>query len=151
MASGALPFGEQTRQTSLIIENGFKSVRGAIIEGRYLVFESNGDALAFDDQSRGLGVAPAVPSHDALTHCFILHATVPLPATTFNIQFACSPSTAFLDPNNKETTFINNAAVFNITDLGSGKGYTVQQVPSGKFFSFSENKTSVLLGDHQQT
>ncbi|KAF8479385.1 non-hemolytic phospholipase C precursor [Gautieria morchelliformis] len=146
-----IPFGEQTRQTSLIIENGFKSVRGALTEGRYLVFESNGDALAFDDQSRGLGVAPAVPSHDAPTHRFILHATAPPPATTFNIQFAGSPSTAFLDQNNKEATLINNAAVFNITDLGSGKGYTVQQVPSGKFISFSENKASVLLGDHQQT
>ncbi|KAF8522873.1 hypothetical protein JB92DRAFT_2886613 [Gautieria morchelliformis] len=89
-----------------------------------LVFESNGDALALS------WVAPAVPSHDAPTHRFILHATAPPPATTFNIH-------AF-GPNNKEATLINNAAVFNITDLGSGKGYTVQQ-------------TSVLLGDHRQT
>jgi phospholipase C len=128
-----------------------QSVRGALTEGRFLVFESNGHALAVDAESKALGVSPAVPSHDSDTHRFILHATAPPPATTFNIQFAGSPSSGFVDPNLKLTASIHNAAVFNITDLSFGKGYIVQQVSNGKFVSLSASKTSVQVADQAQT
>ena len=47
---------------------------------------------------------------------------------------------------------MNDAAVFNITDLGFGRGYTVQQVSSnGNFVSLSEGNAAVQLGEQQQT
>ncbi|KIJ53598.1 hypothetical protein M422DRAFT_241835 [Sphaerobolus stellatus SS14] len=117
-----VPYGQQTRENSLDIETGFKSVRGALTEGRFLVFESNGLALSYSSLLKGLSVDKAAPQHDVNTHRFILHATVPPPATTFNLQFAGSPNQGFIDNNNRETTSISNAAVFNITDLGNGQG-----------------------------
>lgn len=100
-------------------------------EGRYLVFESNGLALSWDSNAKGLGTGQAVANHDNDEQRFILHATQPPPATTFNLQFAGSPNRGFIDANNKETSSMSNAVVFNITDLGSGKGYTIQQVSNG--------------------
>ncbi|KIJ38386.1 hypothetical protein M422DRAFT_781472 [Sphaerobolus stellatus SS14] len=134
-----IPYGNQTRQNSLDIEDGFKSVRGALTEGRYLVFESNGLALSFSLVLNGLGFANATAQHDIDTQRFILHATMPPPATTFNLQFAGSPSRGFVDNNILETTSASNAAIFNITDLGNGQGYTINQTSGGSL--------SVLLGE----
>jgi len=140
-----VPFGQQTRETSLQIENGFKSVRGTLTEGRFLVFESNGLALSFDNTNEAFGTSKAVPAHDSDEQRFIIHATVPPPATTFMLQFAGSPTRGFVDKNNKQTANINDAAVFNITDLGNGQGYTLQQISgSGKFVTTSNN-----LSGHQ--
>lgn len=105
-------------------------------EGRYLVFESNGNALTFSSGLKGLGIGKAVPQHDNDEQRFILHATAPPPATTFNIQFAGSPNRGFIDENNLETASISNAATFNITDLGNGKGYTIEQI-SGEASKFT--------------
>ena len=129
-----------------------QSVRGALTEGRFLVFESNGHALSFDAEQKALSVAPTVGSHDSPSQRFILHATAPPPATTFTIQPADTPSTGFISSNHQLTTSMNDAAVFNITDLGFGRGYTVQQVSSnGNFVSFSEGNAAVQLGEQQQT
>ncbi|GJJ10990.1 hypothetical protein Clacol_005219 [Clathrus columnatus] len=125
-----IPYGQQTRETSLQIENGFKPVRGALTEGRFLVFETKGLALTYSSLL-GLTLGKAVPKHDNDDQRFILHATAPPPATTFNLQFAGSPKRGYVDNNNRETSSISKAAVFNITDLGNGKGYTIDQTSGG--------------------
>jgi len=101
--------------------------------------------LSFSSLLKGLGVDIAAPQHDVSTHRFILHATGPPPATTFNLQFAGSHSRGFIDNNNKETMSITSAAVFNITDLGQGQGYTLQQVSggAGKFLSILADGLSI--------
>ncbi|KAF8576244.1 non-hemolytic phospholipase C precursor [Ramaria rubella] len=151
-AQPPIPFGTQTRENSLIIEDGFKPLRGALTEGRFIVFESNGFALSFNSQTKGLGISLAVPQHDVDAQRFILHATAPPPATTFTLQFAGSPTTGFVDANQKLTASINDAAVFNITDLGSGKGYTVQQVSNEpKFISIISKAIDILVGQQVST
>ncbi|KAF8510409.1 extracellular phospholipase C [Hysterangium stoloniferum] len=141
-----IPFGNQKLETSLFIEDGFKPVRGALTEGRFLVFESNGFALEYNSQTKGLSVERAVPNHDTPTHRFILHATAPPPATTFQLQFAGSPSRGFVDKNFKETTSIDSAAVFAITDLGNGKGYTIKLLSDGRFLAALEASEKIKLG-----
>ncbi|KAF8588656.1 non-hemolytic phospholipase C precursor [Ramaria rubella] len=141
-----VPFGEQTRENSLSIETGFKSVRGALTEGRFLIFESNNRALTLAANGEGLSVGAAVPSHDVPSHRFVLHATADPPATVFTLQFAGSTKGGFVGPQNTFTTSSSHATVFNITDLGFGKGYTIQETPGGKFLAISQNGQDVEIG-----
>lgn len=108
------------------------------------MFESNGRAFAYDPSIRGLGVARAVPSHNSPTHRLILHATAPPPATTFKLQFAGSPSLGYVTDDHKETGSINSAAVFNIVDLGNGKGYSISQVSKNRFLSLDLGDISLV-------
>ncbi|KAF8588334.1 phosphoesterase-domain-containing protein [Ramaria rubella] len=147
-----IPYGAQTRENSLFIEDGFKPLRGALTEGRYIVFESHGFALAYNSLTKSLGVARASPEHNVDAQRFILHATAPPPATTFMLQFAGSPTVGYVDENHRLTTSVNEAAVFNITDMGSGKGYTILQVSKEhKFLSLLSEILGVLLGDEAST
>jgi phospholipase C len=111
------------------------------------VFESNGFALEYSPLTRGLFVGLAVPNHDTPTHRFILHATAPPPATTFQLQFAGSPSRGFVASNFEETTSVNSAAVFEITDLGNGAGYTIKSLSTGKHFAPLQALKSLDLGE----
>ncbi|GJJ06185.1 hypothetical protein Clacol_000374 [Clathrus columnatus] len=143
-----VPFGQQTRENSLNIETGFKTVRGALTEGRFLVFESGNSALTLDTKNEELTVGAAVPTHDTPLNRFVLHATANPPATTFNIQFfeTIDGKTNFINSKFKATTSIQDAAVFNITDLGNSKGYTIQEVSGGGFVSISGNGKSLSVG-----
>ncbi|GJJ08151.1 hypothetical protein Clacol_002359 [Clathrus columnatus] len=143
-----VPYGQQTRQNSLTIETGFKSVRGSLTEGRFLVFESGNSALSLDTRNRQLTLGGAVPEHDTPLNRFVLHATANPPATTFNLQFfeTINGQTNFIGSNLKATTSMDDAAVFDITDLGNSKGYTIQEVSSGQFLTISGNGKSLALG-----
>ncbi|GJJ06186.1 hypothetical protein Clacol_000375 [Clathrus columnatus] len=143
-----IPFGQQTRENSLNIETGFKNVRGALTEGRFLVFESGNSALTLDTKNEELTVGAAVPTHDTPLNRFVLHATANPPATTFNIQFfeTIDGKTNFISSKLEATTSIQDAAVFNITDLGNSKGYTIQEVSGGGFVSISGNGKSLSVG-----
>ncbi len=57
---------------SLLVESGFKEVRGRLTEGRYLVFEIGGAALA-NSGGRGAAVSEAVPKHDLKSQRWIAH------------------------------------------------------------------------------
>ena len=51
-----------------------------------------------------------------------------------------------MGPDMRESASISDAAVFNITDLGFGKGYTVQEVSGGgAFVSLAGGKGDVAL------
>ncbi|KIJ53617.1 hypothetical protein M422DRAFT_241856 [Sphaerobolus stellatus SS14] len=124
----------------------FPNPRPPVPYEQQILFESNGLALSYNSILKGLGIDKAAPQHDVDDQRFILHATVPPPAMTFNLQFAGSPYQGFIDYNNRETTSISNAAVFNITDLGNGQGYTIQQTLGGlgKFLSILANEISIV-------
>ncbi|GJJ13152.1 hypothetical protein Clacol_007403 [Clathrus columnatus] len=144
-----VPYGEQTRENSLLVENGYKIVRGSLTEGRFLVFETNGVALAYDRVLRGLSLAPAPPldrlSSSSDNYRFVLHATMPPPSTLFKLQFAGAGATpTYVDKNLRATTSINNAATFNITDTGNGEGYTIRDVTSSQFFSLANLEEIII-------
>lgn len=138
-----IPYGQQTRENSLFIENGFKSVRGSLTEGRFLVFQADNMVLSYDHSTRDLGLTSAPPSSKFASSSddirFVLHATSPPPATTFKLQFTGAPTNTYIDKNLKGTSSLNNAAIFNITDLGNGQGYTINSLHSSEFIALSSH------------
>ncbi|KZT35416.1 non-hemolytic phospholipase C precursor [Sistotremastrum suecicum HHB10207 ss-3] len=132
----AVPFGKQTLADSLTIEDGFKVDVGLSdpTEGRFLVFESSGVALAANKES--LATTPARAQHNDPNQRFIIHALADPPSNIFTIQFA-SPSfktATFLSPH-LNTAPASQAGLFAITDLGNGAGYTIQETSSKEFLS----------------
>ena len=59
-----VPYGQQSSDVASLSEKGFKSVRGALTEGRYLTFESNGYALT----NPGSGASHYTSTKDTADH-----------------------------------------------------------------------------------
>lgn len=117
------PYGAQTQTTALTTEYGFKKVRGQLTEGRYLVFESGGQALS---SSKGkLSSTTATPQHDGASQRF-----------TTKQQGPGSKSFELFD------LYGRSMGTYAIDDLGSGKGYTLQQA-NGTYLNLgASNRTS---------
>ncbi|KIK54164.1 hypothetical protein GYMLUDRAFT_264775 [Collybiopsis luxurians FD-317 M1] len=150
-----IPYGKQTPQDSLFTETGFKTVRGSITEGRYLVIESSHNNLALSFSGSSLSTSPATSEKfNTPSQRFVIHATDPTMATenTFRISSAAfvadatnpaNATTPFLD-NNLRFGSINSSAVFDITYEGGGV-YNIKESASGKPLSLS-NKGVPSLG-----
>ncbi|KIK54174.1 hypothetical protein GYMLUDRAFT_249774 [Collybiopsis luxurians FD-317 M1] len=151
-----IPYGKQTLQDSLFTETGFKTVRGSITEGRYLVIESNRNNLALSLSGSSLGTSQVTPEKfNTPSQRFVIHATDPKLATgkTFRISSAAFVTDA-TDPANATTPFldsnlrfgsVNSSAVFNITYEGSGL-YNIKESSSGKSLSVNNNGVPSLGG-----
>ncbi|KAJ3066728.1 hypothetical protein HDU98_009991 [Podochytrium sp. JEL0797] len=84
----AVPYSSQIapNAVSTMSENGFKKVRGALTEGRYLTFEANGVALA-NVLTGSVATTATTAAHDAFIQRWILHV-IALGGNTFQIQSA---------------------------------------------------------------
>ncbi|KIK54173.1 hypothetical protein GYMLUDRAFT_264781 [Collybiopsis luxurians FD-317 M1] len=152
-----VPYGKQTPADSLFTETGFKTVRGSLTEGRYLVIESSRNNLALSFNGSSLGTSPATSNKlDTPSQRFVIHATDPAVATgkSFRVSSAAfvmdatnpaNATTPFLD-SNLHFGSINSSAVFNITYEGAGV-YNFKENGSGKFLSISNNGVPALSGD----
>ena len=110
-----VPYSNQTAANTLTYEQGFKSVRGALTEGRYLTFEMNGFAL----QNSGAGTLVAGPASFA-------HSDV---AQRFVVQQVVAGGTQFLVKSAVDGEWVTSvgtltkekgqAATFVVTDLGN--------------------------------
>ncbi|PHH79460.1 hypothetical protein CDD82_2379 [Ophiocordyceps australis] len=104
-----------------VVEHGFKPVRGKLTEGRFLVLEADGFALA-NEAPQGLTLKPATAAHQDERQRWTVHA-VQLGGVEFALQsyadkrFVCRDSTLCLDKQ--------QAVVFQI-DFCSGKGYSLK-------------------------
>ncbi|EJT98678.1 putative phospholipase C [Dacryopinax primogenitus] len=130
-----VPYGLQSETEALAVESGFRSVRGSVTEGRYLVFESAGVALAAAD---GLGVAaPLAQKETDATQRFVIHASNPLDAdaTVFSISSNGNYINAQLELDSAA-----NAAVWNITFSASTMSYNIQDTNSGQYLSLTSAK-----------
>jgi phospholipase C len=118
-----IPYGNQTEEDSLYFEDGYKSVRGYMAEGHYLVFEYKGYGLANPgNNSNSLSTSAAVAAHNETAQRWVLHALTE-EGTTFNISSAIDQR--YLATRNTLTTSVDNAETFNITYLGSST-YSLQ-------------------------
>ncbi|KAJ9604008.1 hypothetical protein H2200_011530 [Cladophialophora chaetospira] len=118
-----VPYGNQTQKDSLFSEKGFKSVRGYLTEGRYLTFESSGFALTnFGSKAMHVNATKATADHAAMAQRWVIHET----ATDSRLyRFSSAVDGRYIGANLalvNETT----AMVHNITYLGGGKGYSLQ-------------------------
>jgi phospholipase C len=116
-----VPYGNQTVAGSLVSEPGFKSVRGALTEGRYLVFEMNGYALS-NSGSGTAGASTATPQHEQKSQRWVVHQ-LQQSGTVFNVSSAVDGT--FIASDGSLTSAQSSAAGLTVQDLGNGQGYTV--------------------------
>lgn len=123
-----VPYGKQDPKSALATEQGFKSVRGALTEGRFLTFEMNNFALA----NHAKTTDAATSAHKNKSHRFVVHQSAPL-STIFTLSSALDGR--YLSSNLTFVTGAKAAGQFKIVDLGNGSGYTVQTVSDNKYLS----------------
>lgn len=125
-----VPYGKQNVSTSLISEQGFKAVRGALTEGRYLTFEYNGQAVT--NNNGQIGVAKASATHNSKTQRWVVHQ-VGTPDNT-NTQFKISSAVdgKYVNSQGKMVSGDGSAQVVDIEYVGNGKGYTLEVPGLGK-------------------
>ena len=116
----AVPYGQQTVAGSLFSEQGFKSVRGALTEGRYLVFEMNGFAIT--NSGGAIAAAASTQQHELKIQRWIAYQLQPA-GNAFNISSAVDGT--FISSNGSLSSNPSSAAPLSINDLGNGKGYTI--------------------------
>ncbi|KZO93580.1 phosphoesterase-domain-containing protein [Calocera viscosa TUFC12733] len=130
-----VPYGVQTPEEALAVEAGFRSVRGGLTEGRYLVLESAGFALAANG---ALGVAtPLAQKETDATQRFVLHAPNPLnaDATIFSLSNGDNYINTQLGLDSAA-----NAAIWNITFTASTMSYNVQDTTSSMYLTLTSSK-----------
>jgi phospholipase C len=133
-----VPYGEQTAESSLISESGYKCVRGDLTEGRYLVFEMNGYALTTGGSV--LSASTATSQHDSVTQRWMAHQLV-LGGNEFTLSSAVDgkyivANLEFLELSSEA----KDAVAFTVRDLGNGKGHTLQT--ANGFISIQTNYTA---------
>lgn len=118
-----IPYGKENAEqdTSLLVEEGFKQVRGALTEGRYLVFERDGHAMA--NTWGNLTSSNATKEHELLNQRWVLNLVTETGTQEFFIRSALDQ--AYITSNKTLTLDKQNAEIFTITDLGNGKGYRI--------------------------
>ncbi|KAF5390851.1 hypothetical protein D9757_004453 [Collybiopsis confluens] len=152
-----VPYGKQTPADALFTETGFKTVRGSLTEGRYLVIESSSKNLALSASGSSLSTSQATSQKvNTPSQRFVIHATDPTVAsgTTFRISSAASVkdatnlvnvTTPFLGSSLKFGS-INSSAVFDISYKGAGL-YNFKETASEKFLSLNGGGNPLLSGN----
>ncbi|RMD42635.1 hypothetical protein DV735_g2485, partial [Chaetothyriales sp. CBS 134920] len=126
-----VPYGNQTEETSLVAEKGFKSVRGYLTEGRFLTFEAAGFALANDGGNcRTVSTSPATASHSDLAQRWVIHET----ATDSRKYTISSVVDGRYIGEHGTLVSKDRATVFSISYLGGGRGYTLLAA-NGKYIT----------------
>ena len=119
-----VPYGKQSTNVSSLSENGFKSVRGALTEGRYLTFESNGYALTNPGGGASAFTSTkAVADHSSMNQRWVVHQLAEN-GDAFLISSALDGSYI-----GNQTSLRNNAGIaeeFQIQFLGNSSGYAVK-------------------------
>jgi phospholipase C len=115
-----VPSGQQTEATSLVSEQGFKTVRGDLTEGRYLVFEMNGYALT--NENDVLSSSTATAQHDTKSQRWVAHQLT-LGTPQFTISSAVDGS--YVTTNGTMVSGSDTAAVVTVKDLGNGVGHSL--------------------------
>ena len=154
-----VPYGKQDTNMSSLSEKGFKPVRGALTEGRYLSFEASGYALqngggsssnsksALSNSSASLTTGKAVSEHDQRSQLFVVHQLQD-GGTQFQISSASDGS--YLTSG---LTFVNgtsSAAALTIKYLGGGLGYSVQ-TSNGTYLGIASSGTLSTTGSTPST
>jgi phospholipase C len=116
-------------------EQGFKSVRGALTEGRYLVFELGGYALTNAGKpATDFTATKATPNHEQISQRWVVHALT-VGGNTFTISSArdgryIGAHTGLIDNN-------SGAEVYTVSFVQS-KGYALQK-ENGKYVTIDGN------------
>ena len=128
-----VPYGPENANAApaRLVEEGYKQVRGSLTEGRYLTFEMDGYGLAHEGTELGnLTTCKSTPGHEDIRQRWIIHLVGEQGGSAFNLQSAFDLS--YISINQTLVASQNDAQVFEIIDLGNGKGYRlVTKMPAG--------------------
>ena len=118
-----VPYTQQVdpSDVSSYSEQGFKSMRGALTEGRYIVLELNGYALA-NTGKQALDATKAASMHEDIKQQWVVHAQV-TGGDTFTISSA--QDAKYIGANNEFIAGANGAEVYTISFKAS-RGYALQ-------------------------
>ena len=127
-----VPYGQQSGDVASLSETGFKSVRGALTEGRYLTFESNGYALT----NPGSGTshytsAKATADHSSMSQRWVVH------------QLA-EGSNSFIVSSALDGLYMGNGTSLR-NSTGAAEQYTIQYLGNGAGYSLMQ-KSGMYLG-----
>jgi phospholipase C len=139
-----VPYSSQIAadKVSVLSESGFKPMRGSLTEGRYIVLELAGYALANPGNSTtGLAASKAVGSHNDIRQRWIVHSQVE-GGNKFTISSAVDAR--YLAPDSGLVSDVNQAGDFIIT-FKTSEGYSLQN-EDGNYVSIGSSG-SVLLTD----
>lgn len=118
-----IPYGETNANQDMasLVEEGFKPLRGLLTEGRYVVFESDDQAIeVFDDGHVGVGNANR--KHDKISQRWILHSYEDY-GKQFYLQSA--KTKGYVQSNGKLTKDKKNAELFTIEYYPNEAKYTL--------------------------
>jgi len=126
-----VPYSNQIAadKVSSLSEQGFKEMRGALTEGRYVVFEYNGYALTNEGRpASAFSASKATSKHNDIKQRWVVHA-VQDPGNKFVISSAkdgrfCGGETGLADSS-------SGAETYTVT-FKAGQGYALQK-NNGKF------------------
>jgi phospholipase C len=129
-----VPYGKQNINEALFFEEGFKECIGYLTEGRYLVFDMSGYALAnpsSDSSETGsVAISPTNPDYRSKNQRWVIHYSQGEESGIFKISSALDgrwlgPRGSLLPVEDQD-----DAANIKITFLGNGNGYDLQYVDS---------------------
>lgn len=127
-----------TKDMASLVEHGFKPIRGKLTEGRHLVFEMNGYALADGERAT---TSKASQDHDSKDQRWIVHVEQ-LGGTEFKIsnsdngKYVCA-GLALCDDK-------GDAIVFDV-EFKASKGYSLKAKDDSKFLA-TNDKGELSLG-----
>ena len=144
------PYGIQIAVTEMhtLSEQGFKPMRGALTEGRYITIEANGYALTNPSTSTNqLSTTPALADHSDIHQRWVVHQlNVAIDVPQFNISSAVDGK--FLSQRTSLSTAVSGAEAHTVTFLGNGMGYTLQK-ESGSYLTVDVNGALVISSTPQ--
>ncbi|CRG82678.1 phospholipase C [Talaromyces islandicus] len=120
-----VPYGvnNANRDISLVVEDGYKRVRGNITEGRYLTFETAGQALTNVGNS-SITLSAGKGSHDDIYQRWVVHPVDgPGHGNRFYIQSAASK--AYITATGLLSADVGKAQAVTITYTSSGASYSL--------------------------
>ena len=118
-----VPYGAENANAdmSAVVEEGFKQVRGALTEGRYLTFEM--DSMALANVGDQLSCTPASAAHNDVGQRWVLHQQGD--GNVFTISSAADGK--YIDDKLALVAADDDAEHLTITDIGNGKGYSLSR------------------------
>lgn len=119
-----VPYGpeNENQNMTLATEQGFKQVRGALTEGRYLTFEFEGFALSNNNDH--VGFAKATAKHDDIRQRWVIHQQGEGDSDVFTISSALDGT--YITNRLTLSKGSESAQPVKFTYLGGGKGYVAE-------------------------
>lgn len=133
--SPTVPYDSQTSNVASLSEQGFKPMRGALTEGRYIVWEMSGYALTnTGGNATDFSASPATADHSDLSQRWVFHSMVD-GGNTFTAASAVDGKYIGSDiPGSNES---NGLEVFTVS-FQAGSGYALQQ-ENGTYVAIDES------------